>query len=409
MKNDIKNAFEKITPVRSNDEILSYVLRRSNDMENMTSKKKISFKKPAIAICAAAAAATLCVTSAAAAGLFRFDDIFGSRIKAENNDLGEALMCSAENFTYTVSDDDYKIELNGISGSATEIIANIEISRVDGTPMVDSFVNEYDPEDGLHAHEEWLIKSGDMKDYERYLGGTGKYSINEEGNIEAVYVIGNTEIDGVSVANETIEISGARLYPIDKYLDFLIEENGGTYSFHNGEIKYYKNNTEDEIELDTSSVHYLDLFWSAEFTYVPSEEALKTIRNAHTTDEKFDITLVSADENNETSEFIGTIDINNILMTSTYATIEFDMEYDAPDVSFPFPDFEEVYLVRGNGSKIPMFLHSGHGPYKGGFVATLRYYSYLKYNGDGSFFIDYIAVDLTDAVGVEINGNLYEF
>ena len=44
MKNDIRNAFEKITPVRSNDEVLSYVLRRSNDMENMTSKKKISFK-----------------------------------------------------------------------------------------------------------------------------------------------------------------------------------------------------------------------------------------------------------------------------------------------------------------------------------------------------------------------------
>ena len=409
MKNEIKNAFEKITPTRSNDDVLSYVLRRSNDMENMTSKKKISFKKPVIAICAAATAATLGVTGAAAAGLFSFDDIFGSRIKAENADLGEALMCSAENFIYTVSDDDYKIELNGISGSATEIIANLEISRVDGTPVVDSFVNEYDPEDGLHAHEECLITSGDMADYERYLDGTGKYSINEEGNIEAVYVIGSTEIDGMSAANETIEISGTKLYPIDKYFDYLIEENGGTYSFHNGELKYYKNNTENEIKLDTSSVHYLDLFWSAEFTYVPSEVALKTIKETYPTDKKFDITLVSVDENNETSEFIGTIDIRNSLLTSTYATIEFDMEYDVPDGSFPFPDFEEVYLVRSDGSKTRMILHSGHGPYKGEFVATMRYCSYYKENEDGSFFADFIAVDLTDAVGIEINGKLYKF
>ncbi len=409
MKDDIKNVFEKITPVRSNDEVLSYVLRRSNDMKNMTSKKKISFKKPAIAICAAAAAATLGVTGAAAAGLFSFDDIFGSRIKAENADLGEALMCSVENFTYTVSDDDYKIELNGISGSATEIIANLEISRVDGMPVVDSFVNEYDPEDGLHAHEEWLIKSGDMKDYERYLGGTGKYSINEEGNIEAVYVIGNTEIDGISAANETIEISGARLYPIDKYFNYLIEENGGTYSFHNGEVKYYKNNTQNEIELDTSSVHYLDLFWSAEFTYVPSEEALKTIRKVYSTDGKIDTTLVSVDENNETSEFIGTIDICNVLLTSTYATIDFNTDYNTPDGSFPLPDFEEVYLVRSNGSKTLMAFDSGYTTRNGEYITTLRYCSYLKENEDGSFFIDHIAVDLTDAVGIEFNGKLLEF
>ncbi len=410
MKNDIKKAFEKITPVRSNDEIFSYVLRRSSDMENMTSKKKISFKKPVIAICAAAITATLGVTGAAAAGFFSFDDIFGIRIKAENIDLGEALMCKAENFSYTVSDDDYKIELNGISGSGTEIIANLEISRIDGTPVVDSFVNEYNENDGIYGHNENLV-AYKSKGYKKDLGGTGKYEINDDGNIEIVYVIGNTDIGSDPVANEKIILNGAKVYPTDKYFDFLCEDNNALAWFKDGKLVYYKNGTDETVEIDTSPVHYLDLFWSAEFTYVPSEEALKTVtRSYFSADDELKCKSHIYDNNGNKTELDCTVKFIDMKFTSTYATIAFDMEYnELENGDIPFPDIEKAYLVRKDGSKILMIMNSGHGGYSEDYSFTYKYCSYYEEIEGGGAFIDHIAVDLTDAIGIEINDKLYEF
>lgn len=410
MNNDIKNAFEKITPVRSNDEILSYVLRRSNDMKNMTSKKKIRFKKPVTAICAAIITATLCVTGAAAAGLFSFDDIFGSRIKSENTELGEALMCKAENFTYTVSDDDYKIELNGISGSSHEIIANIEISRADGTPVVDYFVNEYNPKDGIYGHEDNLVAYKPNYN-ERRMGGTGKYKINDEGNIEIVYVIGNTDIDSVPVANEKIILHGAKIYPTDTYFNYLYEDNNALAWFENGELVYYKNGTDESVVIDTSPVHYLDLFWSAEFTYVPSEKALKTVSRSYFSEEdRLPCKAHLYDENHNKIDLDCTVKFLDMKVTSTYATFSFDMEYkELENGDIPFPDIEKAYLVRKDGSKILMMMDSGQGANNAEYSFTYKYCSRYEEIEGGGVFIDHIAVDLTNAVGVEINGKLYEF
>ncbi|MBO5377919.1 MAG: hypothetical protein J6A41_05985 [Ruminiclostridium sp.] len=410
MKNDIVNAFEKITPARSNDEVLSYVLRRSNDMENITKKKKISFRKPVTAIIAAAVTATLCVTGAAAAGLFSFDDIFGNRIKAENAELGEALMCSADNFTYTVSDDDYKIELNGISGSSQEIIANIEISRVDGTPATDYFVNEYNPDDGIYSHEDNLVAYKPNYN-ERHMGGTGKYKINDEGNIEIVYVIGRTNIDSPPLSGEKIILHGAKIYPTDAYFDFLCEDNNAVAWFEKGELIYYKNCTDNIIEIDTSPVHYLDLFWSAEFTYVPSNEALKTISRSYFGEEdRLPCKAHLYDENHNRTDLDCTVKFIDMKLTSTCATVSFNMEYkELENGDIPFPDIEKAYLVRKDGSKILMIMDSGEGANYAEYTFTYKYCSRYEELESGGAFIDHIAVDLTDAVGIEINGKLYEF
>ncbi len=410
MKTDVKNAFEKITPVRSNDEILSYVLRRSNDMENLNSKKKISFKRPVIAVAAAAITATLCITGAAAAGIFSFDEIFGNRIKAESADLGEALMCSAENFTYTISDDDYKISLNGISGSSQEIIANIEISRVDGTPVTDYFVNEYNPKDGIYGHEDNLV-TYKPNDYERRMDGTGKYKINDEGNIEIVYVIGKTNIDSPPLSDEKIILHGAKIFPTDAYFDFLCEDNNALAWFENGELLYYMNGTDQTVEIDTSPVHYLDLFWSAEFTYAPSEEALKTISRSYFSEEdRLSCKAHLYDENHNKTDLDCTVKFIDMKLTSTNAIFSFDMEYkELENGDIPFPDIEKAYLVRKDGSKILMMMHSGEGANHVEYSFTYKYCSRYEEVEGGGVFIDHIAVDLTDAVGVEINGKLYEF
>jgi len=409
MKNEVKKLFDEITPVKSDKEILYGVLGKAKTMENTNNKRKISIKKPIIAVIAAAAAASVGVTGAAAAGLINFDSLFGNTIKSENITLGEELLCKAENFSYTVSDDNYEISLNGISGSATDIIANLEISRKDGTPVIDCFVNEYNPEIGLHGHEECIISSYDEKNYDRFLGRTSKYKINDDGNIEIVYVMGNHDINANPVANETIKIFGAKIYPIEPYFDYVVEENKAVYIFENGNLSYFENNTDNEIEIDTSGVHYLDLVWSAEFDYIPSEMALKTIdKSYHSDSDKMEVKAYHYKNDVKTTQdaVIENIDIK---LTSTFATLTCDMIYEEPENGdIPFPDIEKAYLVRKDGSKTLMTMYSGRGPYEGGFSIAYRYCSYFKDNGDGSFFADYIAVDLNDVKGVEINGKLYE-
>lgn len=409
MKNEVKKLFDEVTPIKSDKEILYGVLGKAKEMESTNSNNKIRIKKPIIAVIAAAAAASLGVTGAAAAGLINFDSLFGNRIKAESNELGEALLCKAENFSYTVSDDNYEISLNGISGSATDIIANLEISRKDGTPVIDCFVNEYNPEIGLHGHEECIISSYDKKNYDRFLGSTSKYSINDEGNIEIVYVIGDEDMSAVPVSNETIKIFSAKIYPIEPYFDYVVEEKKAVYMFEDGELTYFENNTDNKIEVDTSSVHYLDLVWSAEFDYIPSEMALKTIdKSYHSDSDKMEVKAYHYENDVETTQdaVIENIDIK---LTSTFATFTCDMVYEEPENGdIPFPDIEQIYLIRKDGTKTLMIMNSGHGPYDGGFSISYRYCSYFKDNGDGSFFADYIAVDLNDVTGIEINGKLYE-
>ncbi len=410
MENNIKSLFDKITPVRSDEEILRGVLGKAENMEKHTEKKKFRFRKPVIAAIAAAAAVSLGVTGAAASGIISFDKFFGNRIKAENAELGEALMCSAENFTYTVSDDDYKIELNGISGSNTEIIANLEISRVDGAPVTDYFVNEYNSEDGIYGHEDNRVAYKPSY-YETNMGGTGKYKINDKGNIEIVYVIDKADIDSPSLSNEKIILYGAKIYPTDAYFDFLREDNNALACFEKGELIYYKNGTDESVVIDTSPVHYLDLFWSAEFTYVPSDKALKTVSRSYFSEEdKLNCKSYLYDDNQNKTEIDCTAKFLDMKFTSTCAIISFDMEYKAlENGDIPFPNIEKAYLVREDGSRILMVMHSGQGVNHTDYSFTYKYCSNYEEIEGGGVIIDHIAVDLTDAVGIEINGKLYEF
>ena len=66
MKKYIDRAFEKLTPVRSDEEIISYVLRRSEKMNSRNEKPKIRFGKASVAACAVLCTAVLAITGAAA-------------------------------------------------------------------------------------------------------------------------------------------------------------------------------------------------------------------------------------------------------------------------------------------------------------------------------------------------------
>lgn len=396
MKKYIDEAFEKLTPVRSDEEIFSRVLRRAENLNSSKKRKRISLKKTAVAICAALGTVTLGITGAAAVGVIDFDTLFGRFITAESGELGENLLCRAENFNYTVSDSNYKIELNGITGSAADVLVNLEISRTDGTPVIDSFVNPYDPRYGVDGHDDSCVYPDKAIDYTHNIGGGGSYTVNDEGNVEAVFSLGSTELNSYPLKDKKIRIEGAKIYPIEPYFDHIDPLCNGT-RVENGKVLYFKNN--QYVPVDTSSVHYLDLSWTAEFEYVPSEIALETIRKGYYALDDVKLMVAYADEGISEQK----VEFHGMELTSTHMTIEGKL----PSGDLCFAD-NEIYLIKKNGDRIRMIMKSGSQDGHGKFSYTLRYCTGYKENADGSFFADFIAVDLTQVKAVEINGTVYK-
>lgn len=131
MKAEYNKLFDKITSDLSDDELLYAALRKAEAMET----KKKSIKKPVIAACAAAAVVALGITGAAAAGVLRFDELFGKQITAPSEELAADLMGQAQVLNTTCSNDDYVVQLKGVTGTANSIIANIGAARSDGKPI----------------------------------------------------------------------------------------------------------------------------------------------------------------------------------------------------------------------------------------------------------------------------------
>lgn len=131
MKAEYNKLFDKITSDLSDDELLYAALRKAEAMET----KKKSIKKPVIAACAAAAVVALGITGAAAAGVLRFDELFGKQITAPSEELAADLMGQAQVLNTTCSNDDYVVQLKGVTGTANSIIANIGAARSDGRPI----------------------------------------------------------------------------------------------------------------------------------------------------------------------------------------------------------------------------------------------------------------------------------
>lgn len=131
MKAQYNKLFDKITSDLSDDELLYAALRKAEAMET----KKKSIKKPVIAACAAAAVVALGITGAAAAGVLRFDELFGKQITAPSEELSINLMGQADVLNSACSSDDYEVLLKGVTGTANSIIANISAVRSDGKPI----------------------------------------------------------------------------------------------------------------------------------------------------------------------------------------------------------------------------------------------------------------------------------
>ncbi len=251
------NSFSSVSPLKTEDELFKRVIERTENMEN---KKKISLRKPIVAACAVIMAVAAATVTAAAAGLINFNEIFGGAIKTQSNELGEKLIGNAADVKWSVSDDDYVVNLKGVTGTSDSLLAVIEITRADGKPVRNYLSNlDFLYERGfLTAFES--VKLND--EFDNNGSGGCSTTINEAGNIEIRFSHSLT-----SVAGAKFELNCLGFYPTAEFNETHIDSFKILGMLGNS-CEYYL----DEIEKRAlGKIELLDLSWSLEFTYTPSE------------------------------------------------------------------------------------------------------------------------------------------
>lgn len=275
MNEDIfKKAFENVKP---SEELVKSVLDVRNVPAEAKKTRRFSCKR-ILCIAAAVCGVLVCgVTAAAAAGVIDFEAIFGDYIVVKNSDLANSLVGKVKNFKYKVSDSDYKIEIKGVTGSDKSLMGFAEISRVDGTPVADHFINP--------VCENSLGGKGLAPLWEHpgmgTLGASGGYGsyVNDEGNIEFYFDISCDH----SLIGKKFKVESKNFYPDEAYLNFKRENNIHYMEWRDfsGYVKAdegWSASYDDIIpaDVDDSGVIALELEWEFSFTYKPSEAALKT-------------------------------------------------------------------------------------------------------------------------------------
>lgn len=403
MKQEYNRLLDRIAPEGSNEEFTKTVLRKAMEMKNNKKEHNIRLKRPVIAVCAVVAALTLGVTSAAAAGIIEFDKIFGCIITAENEAVGNAIMGNAENVTTSVSDSNYKIRFNGVTGNDNTLIANMELYRVDGTSVTEHFANPYDDSYGFFSLDTGY--SDIPMERDNWITNMNSYFINEEGNLE-IYVELNSDCD---ISESNITLKGKGLYPIEPYFELLEENDVSMWT--QGERKLVDNDM-NEVELNTQSVEYLSLEWEVSFEYIPSEFAVNVIHKddfstenpltlEYSIGEYIDEGLFAAVE----SEIVS-VDLTNI---DGSIIIKSDISDYIDDETNRFLDIligdegNPVMLIKKDGSEVLAFVNGAWYEADGNIHLTLKYIS----GNTGSWYKNSIAVDLTQIEAISING--YEY
>lgn len=373
MKNKINCYFRNLTPIRSDDEVLYRVLRKAEEMQKNEAKKKISLKKPIIAICAIIGALTVGVTGAAAAGIINFNEIFDKRIAVQNKELGEKLLCNTENFNYSISDEAYQIEMQGLIGTEHEIMGTLIISRKDGKPVTD------------------YIKAVDIS--------------------EKIFM------DKVT----------SEVHPSEKYKDYCFYSSTfcNYYTDNNGNIKIeltmscYQNMYNNKVHIGAErNYKQLPFDWSVEFDYIPSKTAVERLyRGYFTVEDKVPVIYWIPDEEIQNQckavETMG--DIDYIELSSIDGTIEGKAKlpeewiYKAAGQELIAINKFKVFLNKKDGSTVYAFLESGEYS-QNKFSLNLRYINrdINELIENETLFDNYIAVDLSEIKSITINGKTFD-
>lgn len=398
--NEIKNYFDSISHEHSPEELAQTVIAKAE-----RGAKRRSFK-PLTAVAAAAIVMAVGVTTAAATGLLNINDIFGGRISAQDEVLAGELMIAAEDFTWSVSDEDYMIELKGVTGSKSDMLLVYEIKRVDGEPVTDYISNLSDNEMLVSKYwsecsaEDSITKLGVPLDRDITSMSTDtQFSITEAGNIEVYYKM---TTDG-DISNTTVTIDHLNLYPKNILADF--EEQNDMYLFYSPNdtvaTGFYSWDNDDiydgkplDIAINDERIIGLELEWTVQLSYNPNDTAIKTKQlDANTVNLYYsskglgntEFTLVE----NEFSCVSGRLE-----MTRTGSMLNGSIT----------EEFNEIYLIADSGENIPcvVILHGqsyDHIEKTEDHVVEIRY----SETADGPI----TAIDIEKITAISINGETF--
>ncbi len=390
----ISQSFSNVVPSKKSEEIMKSVFERTEKMRAEKENKKVT-RKPFAAAIASAAAITLGVTGAAAAGIISFNDIFGGKINAET-EKSYLLMGRAENVEASASDEDYNVSLLGVTGGNDCAIMSIEISRRDGKPVTDYFLNRNADSTlmGIISSEcDWENSDADSRQY-------SYTQINEAGNIlvSAELSVEFDHIDDTSLTGERITVSGDSFYPSDDFFSYIDEigakrsDSGASYS--------------DGTPADLSSVVSLPLEWSVSFDYYPSEKASEKL---HINDNDLNraVTLKRTENytvnpsSDEIEEY--TVEVRDIEIGCTMGFIELK-EYQE-EVSEGFPQ-DEILLITKDGKEINTQFNGGLAYGYDGYAVSRNKLEYYSENAEQGYCR--FAIDVSEIAAISINGERFE-
>lgn len=395
----IKSAFEDITP---SEELVSLV-------RNMKKPSRKIAASPAVRFTAMAASLFVVMgLGAAVSGMIDidFNTVFGGYVRVDDSTLANSLMGQVSSVSYKVSDDDYKITVTGVTGSKNTLLAIAEISRVDGSPVVDSFINK--PESS------WLNTFSQKFEISGHYGSAGgSYGafVTENGNIGISLDISSE----LPLSGKTITMEGINFYPGELYRDFLDKNQISRHITKDYCGYVHWNNGNEPVDINDESVMGLPLEWKISFKYTASDKALtakKCVSPADKTVLYLDVSRLK--------DVSGTMyNDGKLTEIENICTVE-EIEVSAADIifsfSYPLNDYEfndvysvtnseknEAYLICADGSHIPLKFAGYSGRVSDGLSHRQMHFSCMD---DTDVIRQFIDAD--NVTGFYFNGVVYE-
>lgn len=409
----IKSAFAGVKP---SQELMS----RLNDKN----RKKRKIRYSAIKIAAAAAAVFIIGGSAVyAASEMNFIDIFGNYVHVADSELADSLMGAVHNFRYKVSDDDYAIRINGVSGDSSNMILIAEIYRKDGTPVTDYLKNFPEDETDIYMPENHYVRS--------FSGASSSWhsEINKDGNIQMYYEVSLSES---TIKGKRFYACGSDIYSFSLLND--LREKNNVYVWYNPSEKKneFKTYLSDEIvDISDEDIIGLRLDWNFSFIYNPSEKS-ESVKKCSDTDSSFElynnIIFFSSDgkAGTESKEIWLTCKPSNIAFTS----VEGEMVYSFEDIFLSDNDVSEnsnyitapvfqtdgescndIYIIKEDGSRIDLIFGACKDDVSGNIRTVNTSIQYIEYTGESNDEhrkYNRVFADVSEFSELYINGTVYK-
>lgn len=398
-KDVFKKAFENVKP---SEELVNSVLDIPNvsAVQKKTKRQSFSGKRifgTAVAVCAVLVCG---ISVAAATGLIDFETVFGTQIIVNDSDLASSLMGTVKNFKYKVSDKDYKIEIKGVTGDDKNVVVAAEISRKDGTPVADCFVNPVPPDEKQLLPLSQITKVSSLSCF----GYSMDYRINETGNIDLsmqLYDVGG--FDG-----RKMTFKGKNFYPAGAYTKF--ERQNETDGVVQTEHVIYNENVavpdSSDAVTDLNEIVALDLKWEFSFTYNQSEKS-KQVKSLDTPEDSFTLNMcVHTFKPAEDNFYEITAQPSYIEAGSTGGRIDYvyenmGFEFDQAYVTGITED-NELYIIMNDGERVKAGFGNGYEQPDDN-ISTCSYD--LRYCDEDNYKI---FIDVEDIKAISINGTVYE-